>query len=425
MAQAEVAFPQIEADFGTGKNAAPALACASHSTSEPGTVTWIQGYDRLAVLYSLPPAVPVPTVVPPPDPKAKKDDLDKGEFAFCNPDLSGAVAQTRVLAGIDVSAASSADPAARFLLEAAIDLPLTHTVLTKPIDARHWLFGYVRLSSIASPGPISGAATPTAYLSGLTSAAPNAIVQSFESNAGFKTRIAKWDAYMGKRPILFSFIASGGVITPLSNSQLGTTSNPLPIYTVTPALQTFYDNLATSDPSTVNLENGAAIDTACKSTAAVATTPPTCYFSQYPEARSRFFRNYGAGFRLERYYYNGLSHVFGFPAIFDATIGQNDYVTGGQLHRLVTHIAGSTPLATTGALQGLYVYATLDVELSRNVNPASQQQFLLTAAPSSSSISPASPNFAAIFVGQPDRDRYRFGIAYDLTTLLTKLNKPQ
>jgi len=394
---AKVRFPNIELDLALGtQKPAPSVACASASESEPSSVTWLQGYDRLA--------------------RASATTLARGRFAFCKPDITGTVAHTRVLAGVDVSAASSADPAARFLLEAALDLPLTKTTATAPLDAAHWLWGYVRLSSIASPGAISGTAAPSTYLNGLTSAAPNAIVQSFEANAGYKLKLAKWDSSMGQRPMLFSFIVGGGVITPLSDVQAGSPSNPLPIYTVTPALQSFYSHQAATDPSTVNIQNLNAINVACGLTATIPSPFPACYFSQYPEARNRFFRNYGAGFRLERYYYNGLNHSFIFPAVFDATIGQNDYVTGGELHRLVTHIAGSTPLPAIGSLHGLYVYAALDIELSRNVNSATQQQFLFTSAPAS--ITPSSSNFAAVFVGQPDRDRYRFGIAYDLTTLI-------
>jgi hypothetical protein len=207
--------------------------------------------------------------------------------------------------------------------------------------------------------------------------------------------------------MLFSFIGGGGLITPLSDAEATPT-----VYIASTALQSYYTSLAASSPSSVNTQNGAAITAAC-------TGVTTCYVAQYPLARNRFFRNYAAGFRIRRFYFNEDDNAYIFPATFDVTIGQNDYVTGGQLHREVAHFGGSTPLpGSLSALAGVYVYAYADMELSRSNIP--NQQFLLV--PASPTITPASANVAAVQVGQPDRDRYRFGIAYDLPTLIKKLS---
>lgn len=284
------------------------------------------------------------------------------------------------------------------------------------------MWGYARLSSIAQPGVVSGIANPTSYVSALTGATPNSIIQSFEAAGGYESRVATFDNTTGLRPILFSLIAGAGVITPLSNSQATPT-----VYIASPALQNYYQMQATSDPSSVNIQNAAAITAACSAPPTSGTLPPAtpiCYIAQYPEVRSRFFRNYAAGLRFKRYYFNSIDNKYIFPANFDITLGQNDYVTGGELHRLVLHFGGSTPLPPSTSysfLNGIYVYAYMDMELSRSNIPASQ--FILNQAPST--VTASSTGVASILVGQPDRDRYRFGIAYDLTTLLSKLNSPK
>jgi hypothetical protein len=68
-------------------------------------------------------------------------------------------------------------------------------------------------------------------------------------------------------------------------------------------------------------------------------------------------------------------------------------------------------------LQGVYVYAYMDIVPISSSVPTNQ--YLLLQAPGT--VTTSSSSVASILVGQPDRDRYRFGIAYDLTTLIKKL----
>ena len=289
------------------------------------------------------------------------------------------------------------------------------------LTTNNWLWGYARVSSIAQPGAIGGVSAPSTYVTALTAASPNAIVQSFETAGGYEYRLATFDNATGIRPILFSLIAGAGVITPLSDTQ----ATP-PVYIASPTIQSYYLTQATSDPSSVNTENAAAIAAAgCPAPSSPSTLPaatPVCYIAQYPEARSRFFRDYAAGFRFKRYYFNNIDDDYIFPANFDFTIGQNEYVTGGNFHRVVIHFGGSTPLpASISVLQGVYVYAYMDIVTSSSNVPTNQ--YLLLQAPGS--VTTSSSSVASIFVGQPDRDRYRFGIAYDLTTLISKLAAPK
>jgi len=202
-----------------------------------------------------------------------------------------------------------------------------------------------------------------------------------------------------------SFIADAGLITPVSDAQTGTPT----IYIATSALESYYTGLAQTNPSGVNTTNAANITAAC-----ITGSPATCYIVQYPLGRDHFFRNYAGGLRLKRYYYNRYIDKYSTPTVVDFTVGQNEYVTGGQLHRAVAHLGGSTPIA---GIPGVYIYASFDLELSKNNYFAEPDpQFALQTA--GSSITTASPNVAAIYVAQPDRDRYRFGVAVDFQTLL-------
>jgi hypothetical protein len=368
---------------------------------------WQNDYLQLKLLGVAPPAAGAAAPAVP-------ADLQAGTFALTRP---ASVTHARILAGVDVSAASSTDPAAKFLLDATLNIPISKGSNTPGLTTNNWLWGYARISSIAQPGAIGGVSAPSTYVTALTAASPNAIVQSFEATGGYEYRLATFDNASGLRPILFSLIAGAGVITPLSDTQA--TPN---VYIASPAIQSYYLTQATSSPSTVNTENATAIAAAgCpapSSPGALPAATPVCYIAQYPEARSRFFRNYAAGLRFKRYYFNSIDDAYIFPANFDLTLGQNEYVTGGLFHRVVIHFGGSTPLpASISVLQGVYVYAYMDIVPISSSVPTNQ--YLLLQAPGT--VTTSSSSVASILVGQPDRDRYRFGIAYDLTTLIKKL----
>ncbi len=317
----------------------------------------------------------------------------------------------RVMIGLDVSAASSADPAAKFLGEADIDLPLPVTTKSD-VHAPVWIFGDARISSIQQPGAISGLSNPTSYVSALTAAPPNNIVQSFEATIGFEVKLQNKNFALNGNQITVSWISDAGLITPVSVAQNGIPT----VYNVTSGLYNYYTGLAQENPGNVIYqENSASIQTACP--AATTTTVPTCYLAQYPVARSRFYRNYATGFRIKTFIPDtDINHsgYYQYPAIFDLTIGQNEFVSGGILRHLVAHVGGSTPIPL---VPGLFAYASFDLEATTG-NPVNKQFVLNAAAPT---ITPSSPNVAGIFVQQPDSDRYRFGVAYNLRPLASAL----
>lgn len=320
----------------------------------------------------------------------------------------------RITTGVDVSAASSADPAANFMADLSIDVPFAN--LDSSLYRRYSANGYLRLASIAQPGKINGIATPATYIKPLTDSTPNGLVQSWEGNVALAWNITP-HRYLGEQDAYWttSAIVDGGFITPISASQTDVTPT---VYVANKALFDYYTTAPV--PSAAASK---AITDACVVPASGSF--PTCYVAYIPQDRTRFFRNYAAGFTFKRYRYQGNDNLktnypgadkFDFPGTATIKIGQNEYVTKGQARGLVLHgdVFWPIPGILGGKWQGtLYVFGQIDTHLSKN---ESSQQFILPTA--GSAITRTSPNLAIIPVQQPDRDRYRFGVAIDLTTLI-------
>jgi hypothetical protein len=326
----------------------------------------------------------------------------------------------RVIAGIDVSASASTDPAAKFLLDGAFEESLT----TKPSSVFDifWIASDIRLASIAQPGAISGTSDVATYIKPLTDSTPSQLVQSAEAYFSLEANLMPCKATKEedglqcstmKRAKTLHLIAEGGVLTPLSPSQVDPT-----VYQVSQALYNYY--------VTDGGSNAALIQGVCGSTFATATP---CYVAYVPEGRTRFYRSWAAGFRYRSYEQasdaSGNLNQYMFPSSATITIGQNEYVSGGEMRGLVLHAGGTLTVPTTMApsLSGvLFVYGAIDLNLNgKNQN---SEQFLLQTA--TSTVIATNSTVAAIPVGAQNRDRYRFGLALDVTRLVALLKpKPQ
>jgi hypothetical protein len=138
------------------------------------------------------------------------------------------------LIGVDVSAASSANPQAVFLALGVIDLALGGTSNIVDTGGKQlWLSGQLGLKGMAQPGALSGA-TSAGYYATAANATPDKIVQSVDASVHFGVQLRKpWSLppafNSGKTPsgdpslqntlVTLSLIVGGGAITPLSASQ--------------------------------------------------------------------------------------------------------------------------------------------------------------------------------------------------------------
>ena len=365
--------------------------------------------------YAVIPGAGVPAIGIVSSDSAKVQDPPAPASATLTPTEKSKLALLRISGGIDVSAAASVDPAAKFLLDGAFESPLMPDKSKPKLDSHLWGSGYIRLASIASPGAVNGVSDVATYVKPLTDSTPAALVQSAEGNVALEWHfIRQGPAHSLKgeeQPSLFSAVLNAGVITPLSQSQ----ANPT-IYIVSQQLYNSYTAASTSDTVAMT-----AIQAACGSSFD-ASTP--CYVAYLPQDRTRFYRNYAGGVTYKKYYYNGGAtkddDSFGFPGIATLTIGQNEYVTRGQLRGLVLHAGASWPLAgnlPVGKWAGaVYTYGAIDMNLNGK-NQNTQEYLLQTAG---SSVTLASNRLAAFSVKQQDRDRYRFGIGVDILKLFNK-----
>lgn len=316
-----------------------------------------------------------------------------------------------VFGGLDVTGASSAGPQAVFLGTGIIDAPLS----TKPseghfFDSRIWLTGQLRVAGMAQPKDLTGALGTTAsaatYLATAVNANPDGIVQSLEGTGSVSIRLMQpWDLPVSSLDvgnfqdaqlanpstiISLSAVLSMGAITPLSVSQ----ANP-PVYNLTSQIIQQYPNIT--------------FPTTCS-----ASSP--CYVAFVPTDRAHFYRYYSGGIRAKIYAGDYKDNEYRFPGMVDLSVGQNEYVTGGQMRHLVLHIGGVFPVPTA---DGVYIFGSMDSALTKNGKEGSQ--LILTPATSTSTapLSFASNSVTDIPVSQPNRDRYQIGFGIDIFHLIS------
>ncbi len=316
------------------------------------------------------------------------------------------------LVGVDVSAASSANPQAVLLALTNFDVPLESKFqLSQSHGGVIWLSGQLGLKGMAQPGTLSGAAS-AGYYASAANATPDKVVQSVDVSLHLGVQLHRWEIPMetfdvnastgnsggpSKTQATLSIVAGAGAVTPLSVSQ----SNPQ-VYEATPLIIQYESPVA----PTLSFAS---------SCSANPTEAPTCYVIFVPSDRTHFYRSYDAGLRLKLYANDNEDHELRFPAIFDLTVGQNEYVTGGLLHGAVLHLGGSLPIPRIDAF---YMFGAFDFGLSSAIGGGPQLQ--LIPAPVTAGLTAASPSVYTILTTQPNRDRYELGFGIDVFHLFSK-----
>jgi hypothetical protein len=312
------------------------------------------------------------------------------------------------LVGVDVSAASSANPQGELLALGIFDIPLKGNVdVCKQKAPLVWLSGQLGLKGMAQPGTLTSAAS-SGYYATAANATPDKIVQSVDVSMHLGLQLGRWNIPIGALDAnspgttpgskgtqgtiaALSLIAGGGAITPLSVSQ----SSPQ-VYDATPLI------LQSEAPV-------APLTSFASSCSANPTQAPTCYVIFTPTDRTHFYRYYDGGFRLKLYGTDNPDKELRFPAILDLTIGQNEYVTGGLLHGAVLHVGGSFPIPR---VDSFYIFGSFDMGLSNRNGGGPQLQ--LIPAPATAGVTATSPGVYTIQTAQPSRDRYEFGFGIDV-----------
>lgn len=331
---------------------------------------------------------------------AEKADKGSGLHKYPLPDVR--TTRYRIIGGISVAAAASETPEAKFWGDAAVQFPLSNF---QDLGARTWLWGDLRIASIAQPGPISNIASGASSYVTPMNAAPNDIVQSFELHTGLDYRIRMFGK--NQTPTTLSAIVAGGIITPISTSQW----TPV-FYQLTSDVQTGLENGKGKygDPNTLQTK----FKNACTDANGNAVS---CYVAFPPADRTTLYHDWGAGLRMKWFWYDKTANSYTFPSNVDLLFGQSEYVTGGHLSGVVLHFGGTTPIP---AYPWLFVTGSIDTRLEKTT-PG--DTFTLVQAPSGTTLTLTDSHVVAIPVQQPNRDRWQFGIGFDLPTIVSYLTK--
>jgi hypothetical protein len=308
------------------------------------------------------------------------------------------------IVGLSGSAASSTTLQAKMFAQLYGDAPAPLFGMQSVM--RGW--GFLRIGSIAQTDTSLITSQGASAVTSASNLQVQQLVQSLEMGAGLEFPISRSQQY----PYV-SFIFGGGASTPLSTQEVQLSNQT---FQVTPELQQFY-------ASGTYAKYLSQFQTLCPSTDSSSDAGKTCYVAFYPQDRSRFFRNYALGVRAKFSAPTSAQQPNYFPFTFDATIGQNEYVTGGMMRGWVFHVGGATPLPYAN---GLFLFGGMDFGVTgHGDNPGP----LLFPTTSSMTPAPDSTNTINIVVPQPNRDRYLFGIGFDIAGVLQRHlqndNKPK
>jgi hypothetical protein len=148
--------------------------------------------------------------------------------------------------------------------------------------------------------------------------------------------------------------------------------------------------------------------------ALVADPKATEFLTFAPKDRDRFFRQYYAGLRIQSFFFNKYNvPIQRFPAQLDLTVGQNEYVSGGNLRGPVVRIDGYFPLPYE-QLKFINLFGTAILKPGRaNIsNP-----LVLDPADGIK----LGGNVALIPYNQFSRDYYKAGVGIDFITFVGML----
>lgn len=276
--------------------------------------------------------------------------------------------EARAVLGLEQTAASAATPDQKLFFDFFIDRSLSMSWMS--------LWGDVEVASF--PQQIS---TPLAEFDVAASIAQIPVSRLAESSQ-FSTGIdvhpfKSWPAAGGTRR--FGFVLGVGATSPLPPS------SRLTLFAVPAAGSPQYSSLIAEFPQAA----GAA------------------YIGFLPVDRARFYRNWGAGFRL-------TTEASGRPAaMYTLTLGQDELVSGGKFHGGVAKFDVFYPLPLK--IRGynyLYLFGTANMRLTRadNLTP-----LVLAAAPSNLTGSEPSVALAPL---DSARDVYRVGFGVDAVGML-------
>jgi hypothetical protein len=310
-----------------------------------------------------------------------------------------------------------------------------------PLAGRCWFWFDPRIGSVPTTANTTIGSVTASSIAGGTGQSIASMVQSFEFHGGAEFYLIK--PYQGApfgsgenwAKTTVSLIWGAGFTTPLNattgSPEYGLSNNLGLQFNQIPTLPTLYPQLALA---LCSYGFAGSINVTCPNP--LPTTKPTTVAFVFPN-RSRFYRDFFAGFRLRTFFFTGNCRSLSaaeidagggpnasgtnksctpnntFPGTFDIRFGEDESVTAGHLVPIVTTLTGSYPLpGTSGALR---IFGAWYLRLHRNQNSTTlvliPTATFTTLDTSSVVVQPIQPS---------DQDYYRLGVGVDLVALIHK-----
>jgi len=272
------------------------------------------------------------------------------------------------------------------------------------------LWGRVRLLSApqqSAPNIVATIANPTGQITQSSLSSVGAVTD-YVLGPEWRLRQHDGPAYTTR----FSLIGDLGETTPLSTANPTIFNAPAPNTTDCANLIGNINQMSSPPPLTSG--NG--------------LTPPTClenpasqmpynYVAYTQQKRSGFLAKYGAGVRFSQVSLPKTAGPSPYAGMLDATLGQDDTITGGKLHKLVFRLDGQYPIPLGTLSSYLYIFGSSSIKIAPNKDlPTINLGVVQSNVPTI-----PNPQVLVLPTQQPDRDFYRLGVGLNLMDVFCKV----
>ena len=314
---------------------------------------------------------------------------------------------TRSVVGIDLSATSAQATRTSAFLEFNI-------AASPDKNHRFWLWLDPKIASVPQQASsiLSTVTTSNPSFNSLLGTQLNQLVNSFDVSVGSDIDFWKSDNFDASSPqdtkVVLAFTLGAGFQTPLTITQNNVQEFTVPSTLSSAQLQQLF---------------GANVPTICSTTVTSGCISTVAF---QPPDRTHFYKQYWAGIRLKSYYYGqkgGWSNLCTgngndagpcpiYPGTVDLTFGQNEAVSGGNLHKFLLRSDVYYPLPFNPIF---YAFFNAWIHLDRHHENPNQAPVILSPVASPPT---DTSQIQFISVPTPDRDYYRVGMGIDLVTLI-------
>jgi hypothetical protein len=336
----------------------------------------------------------------------------------------------RAVGGLDLSAVSSRTVRQKYFFEFDLIAPIRLTNLRAknedPLESGWWVWTNPRITSLPQATNFSALSTINesgAFFQNLRTQGTVAdIAQGLDVSAGLEWALVKprngipwWNEFPNTQARLsFSLIAGVGGSTPFSTDKTDVPSK------VNQSICDAFNNAKTNFFTCV---------TPTGSNSPVIQDPKTgttkSFITFVTPDRSRFFRRYFAGFRLNTYFFSkDVKDVKGeeapysiFPGVIDLTFGQDEAVTGGIMRGVLFRADAAYPIPF---YQGIHIYVSYYTRITSNRPSAPFSAFTIQSPDAGSNNDANTFRFA---VPPLSRDYFRIGLGVDIIQVFKKLEK--